>query len=160
MNSPTEAAAITNKTTPPINRLRSLFSISARRSVPAIDSMRSLSALNRLLSLFAIRGIRGLFRSFDPCGVRVSKSKSGISFYSIRQRVALRAHIVSERDESTMNPVNQPPAAPPPIRLPISASPFPPFHLVEIIVEGRCYPGVNGMTQRIVRIEYSDLAAF
>jgi len=52
--------------------------------VLAIDQTRSLAALNSLLSLFAIKRIRGLFGSLASCGVRVSKSKSGISFSSIR----------------------------------------------------------------------------
>jgi hypothetical protein len=81
MSSPTETGAITNKTTPPINRLRSPIAIIERRSVLTIDKMRCLLALKRLLNLFAIKGIRDLFRSLDSCGVRVSKS--GISFSSI-----------------------------------------------------------------------------
>src|SRR5215208_4151112 len=136
MSSPTGAATTTNKRTPPTNRLRYLFAINERRSALAIDRMRNLLALNRLLSLFVIKRIRGLLRSLDPCGFRVSKS--GIGFSSIRLWVALHAHIGAEMDESTMNPVNQPPAAPLPMWLPISDSAFAPFHLVEIIVEGRC----------------------
>jgi hypothetical protein len=100
--------------------------------------MRSLPALNSLLSLFASKVIRGLFGSSDPCGFRVSKSKFGISFSSIRPWVALRAYIGAEVDESTMNPVIKPPATPPPMRLPISDSPFAPLHIVQTIVEGRC----------------------
>src|SRR5215216_7470584 len=143
MSSPT-GAATANKRTSPTNRLRYLFAISLRylfaiterRSALAIDRMRNVLALNRLLSLFVIEVIRGLLGSLDPCGFRVSKS--GISFSSIRPWVALHAHIGAEVDESTMNPVNQPPAAEPPMWLLIPDSPCPPFHLVEIIVEGRC----------------------
>src|SRR5215210_9210844 len=139
MSSPTEAGATTNMRTPTINRLRSLFAISERRIVPAIDRMRTLLALNRWLSLFAISGMRGLFGSLDSCGCRVSKSKFGISFSSIRPWVALRVHMVAEVDESTMNPGDQLRAAPPPMLLPISDSPYAPFHLVQTMVEEWCW---------------------
>src|SRR5215217_5151443 len=153
MSSPT-GAATANKRTSPTNRLRYLFAISLRylfaiterRSALAIDRMRNVLALNRLLSLFVIEVIRGLLGSLDPCGFRVSKS--GISFSSIRPRVALRAHIGAEVDESTMNPVNQPPAAPPPMRLPLSDSPFSPLHVVWAIVEAGCWLSVNSKTSK------------
>jgi hypothetical protein len=105
-----------------------LFAISEWRIVLAIVRMRGLLALNSLLSLFAISGMRGLFGSLDSCGFRVSKS--GISFYSIRPWIALRAYIGAEVDESTMNPIDQPPATPPSMGLTISDSPFSPFHIV------------------------------
>jgi hypothetical protein len=113
-----------------------LFAISEWRIVLAIARMRSLVALNSLLGLFAISGMRGLFGSLDSCSFRVSKS--GISFYSIRPWVALRAYIGAEVDESTMNPIDEPPATPPSMWLPISDSPFSPFHIVWAMVEAGC----------------------
>lgn len=59
-----------------------------------------------------------------------------------------RANIGAEVDESTMNPVNQPPAAPPPMRLPLSDSPFSPLHVVWAIVEAGCWLSVNSKTSK------------
>jgi hypothetical protein len=136
MRTPTGAATIANRRPPPITRLRFLFAINEWRSVLAMDKMRRLLAVNRLLSLFAISGMRGLFGPLDSCGFRVSKS--GISFSSIRLWVALGAYIGAEVDESTMNPVDRPRAAPPPMGLPISDSPISPFHFVQTMVEAGC----------------------
>jgi hypothetical protein len=96
--------------------------------------------------------MRGLFGPLDSCGFRVSKS--GISFSSIRLWVALGAYIGAEVDESTMNPVDRPRAAPPPMGLPISDSPISPFHFVQTMGEAGVSWTLPGEPQGILRIEY------
>jgi hypothetical protein len=142
MGSPTVDAAPTSKRiTPPTSEMRTLFASSRPQSPFAIDWIRCLVVISRARSLFAINGIRSLFGSLGSGGFRVSKS--GINFSSICTWVALRGHIGAQMDEPAMNQANQPRVTPPPMRLPISESPCSPFHLVETIVDARCYPGVN-----------------
>jgi len=170
MSNPMETAATNTRIPPPSNRVRGLFATHRLRSLFAINRTRRLLAIDRVRILFAINGIRcllamrrlrsfsasnatpNLFGSLGSCGFRVLKS--GIRFFPIRPWVAPRAHIGAEMDEFAMNPANQPPATPPPVRLPISDSPLSPFHFVETIVDVRCYPGVTGEPRGIVRVDY------